>query len=68
MLQLYFICLIFNPIDYTYLKTTVENLKKMVLNGYLWMRFQWLHLLLIKIKAWLSFELEKNSFFNVDGN
>jgi hypothetical protein len=29
-----------NPIDYTYLKSTVENLKKRVLNGYLLMKFQ----------------------------
>ncbi len=29
-----------NPIDYTYLKSTVENFKKMVLNGYLLMKFQ----------------------------
>jgi hypothetical protein len=28
-----------NPIDYTYLKTTVEN-KKKALNGYLLMKFQ----------------------------
>ncbi len=29
-----------NPIDYTYLKSTVENFEKRVLNGYLLMKFQ----------------------------